>query len=86
MKMNNIELNLSKLIGNSYYSMKELREDIIKAFAVKEDEMVYTRYFTNSNGGAHDVLIRAYVDNPEVNPHRIKVKHAGSGEVVVGVK
>lgn len=85
--MNNIELNLRELIGNSYYSMKELREDITQAFEVKENEMVYTRYFTNSSSGDdYDVLIRAYVDNPDVEPHRIKVKHVNGEEVVTGVK
>lgn len=84
--MNNIELNLRELIGNSYYSMKELREDITQAFEVKENEMVYTRYFTGNNGADCDVLIRAYVDNPEIEPRGISVKHVDGGEVVVGVK
>ena len=84
--MNNIELNLRELIGNSYYSMRELREDITQAFEAGQDEMVYTRYFTGNNGAGHDVLIRAYVDNPEVEQRRIKVKHVAGEEVVVGVE
>ena len=84
--MNNIELNLRELIGNSYYSMRELREDITQAFEAGQDEMVYTRYFTGDNEADNDVLIRAYVDDPEVEQRRIKVKHVDGEEVVVGVK
>ena len=84
--MNNIELNLRELIGNSYYSMKELREAITQAFEAKEDEMVYTRYFKGNREAGHDVLIKAYVDNPEVEQRRIAVKHVNGKEVVVGVK
>ena len=84
--MNNIELNLRELIGNSYYSMKELREAITQAFEAKEDEMVYTRYFTGNREAGCDVLIKAYVDNPEVEQRRIAVKHVNGKEVVVGVK
>ena len=84
--MNNIELNLRELIGNRYYSMKELREDIIQAFEVEENEMVYTRYFTGNGKDDCDVLIRAYVENPEVEPRGIKVKHLENEEVIIGVK
>ena len=84
--MNNIELNLRWLVGNSYYSMKELREAVTQAFEVGEDEMVYTRYFTGNNEPGCDVLIKAYVDNPEVEPHWIKVKHVKNEEVIIGVK
>lgn len=84
--MNNIELNLRELIGSRCYSMKELREAITQAFEVGEDEMVYTRYFTGNGELDCDVLIRAYVDNPEVEPRIIKVKHVGNEEVVIGVK
>lgn len=84
--MNNIELNLRKMIGNSYYSMKELREAITQAFEAGEDEMVYTRYFTGNSEDDCDVLIRAYVNNPEVEPRGIKVKHVKNEEVVIGVK
>lgn len=83
--MNNIELNLRELIGHSYYSMKELREAITQAFEVGEDEMVYTRYFTGNSEYDCDVLIRAYVDNPEVEQRGIKVKHVDGEEVVIGV-
>ena len=84
--MNNIELNLRELIGSRYYSMKELREAITQAFEVGEDEMVYTRYFTGNNEPDCDVLIKAYVNNPEIKPHRVKVKHMNGEEVIAGVK
>ena len=84
--MNNIELNLRGLVGNSYYSMKELREAITQAFEVEENEMVYTRYFTGNNESDCDVLIKAYMDNPEVEQRGIKVKHVKNEEVIIGVK
>lgn len=51
--MTNTNLNLRELIGNEYYNMEELKNDIILAFETEEEVIVYN---------ASNNVIRAYVD------------------------
>ena len=50
--MTNTNLNLRELIGNEYYNMEELKNDIILAFETEEEVIVYN---------ASNNVIRAYV-------------------------
>ena len=71
--MTNINLNLRGLIGNEYYNMVDLKNDIILAFETEEEVIVYNV----SNG-----VIKAYVD-PQDEEYNILIEEAdGLAEVM----
>ena len=71
--MTNTNLNLRGLIGNAYYNMEDLKDDIILAFETEEEVIVYNV----SNG-----VIKAYVD-PQDEEYNILIEEAdGLAEVM----
>ena len=61
----NTNLNLRGLIGNAYYNVKDLEDDIILAFETEEEVIVYS---VSNN------VIRAYVDVQEAAEYNILVE------------
>ena len=74
--MTNTNLNLRGLIGNEYYNMVELKNDIILAFNTEEEVIVYNV----SNG-----VIMAYVD-PQDEEYNILTEEMDGLTVVMEIE
>ena len=74
--MTNTNTNLRGLIGNEYYNMVDLKNDIILAFETDEDVIVYN---------ASNNVIKAYIDSPEATEYRIIIEEVDGLIVVVDV-
>ena len=72
----NTNLNLRGLIGNAYYNMEDLKNDIILAFEVEEEVIVY-----NVSNNA----IKAYV-NPQDEEYNILIENQDGITVVTEVE
>ena len=75
--MNDIALNLSGLIGNKYYNMLELKDEIILAFETEKEVTVY-------NVGNN--VIKAYINSPEATEYNIITEEINGFAVVVDVE
>lgn len=73
----NTNLSLRGLIGNAYYNAWELKNDIILAFEVEGDVIVYN---------ASNNVIKAYIGSPEATEYRIMTEEVDGLTVVVDVE
>ena len=74
--MTNTNLNLRGLIGNEYYNMVDLKNDIILAFETEEEVIIYN---VSNN------VIKAYVD-PQDEEYNILTEEVDGITVVRDVE
>ena len=74
--MTNTNLNLRGLIGNEYYNMVDLKNDIILAFETEEEVIIYN---VSNN------VIKAYVD-PQDEEYNILTEEVDGLTVVTDVE
>lgn len=74
--MTNTMLNLRGLIGNEYYNMVDLKNDIILAFETEEEVIIYN---VSNN------VIKAYVD-PQDEEYNILTEEVDGLTVVTDVE
>lgn len=75
--MTNTNLNLRGLIGNEYYNMEELNNDIILAFETEEEIITYN---VSNN------VIKAYINSPEATEYSILTEEIDGLTVVTDVE
>ena len=76
-KVTNTNLNLRGLIGNEYYNMVELKNDIILAFNTEEEVIVYN---VSNN------VIKAYIDSQEDTEYNILTEEMDGLTVVMEIE
>ena len=74
--MTNTMLNLRGLIGNEYYNMVDLKNDIILAFETEEEVIIYN---------VNNDVIKAYVD-PQDEEYNILTEEVDGITVVRDVE
>ena len=74
--MTNTNLNLRGLIGNEYYNMVDLKNDIILAFETEEEVIIYN---------VSNDVIKAYVD-PQDEEYNILTEEVDGITVVRDVE
>lgn len=75
--MTNTNTNLRELIGNEYYNMMELKNDIILAFETEEEVIVYN---VSNN------VIKAYINSQDATEYNIATEETNGLTVVIDVE